>query len=123
METLRIGKFRNQIATAAEVNALRDEMIGLMDKYNWHTKTLMPWSNSIPLVEILNSIPRDYDNCTYSSKVEVCALLNGLIPILEAWEYNEIHGVLIMNIESKRIRKVPQDLAEGLIEIGGWKLV
>ena len=116
MKELRYGKWSSQMATAEEVTAFRKEAREMVEKYGWEHKVVFPYSRPEPVMDIVNF--GDYDHSSHGSKVHICQMLNGLIPIFEAWEETELTGVDVKVLKTGKVKRLPKEDAEFLIENG-----
>ena len=126
MKKLRTGKWASDLATAAEVKAFREEARAMIAKYGWEDRTVAPYSRYEPVLDIVNyACAADgtdgYDNSTHSSKQYIIAMLNGLVPILNAWEKNhlelEANGIQ-MRLKGGKITKVLPEFVDFYLESG-----
>ena len=131
MEKLRTGKWASDLATAAEVKAFREEARAIVAKYGWEDRTVAPYSRYEPVLDIVNyACDKDgadtYDNSTHSSKQLIIAMLNGLVPILNAWEKNhldlEANGIQ-MRLKGGKITKVFPEFVDFYLESGMAELI
>lgn len=114
----RLNNGRYQIATSGEVRAFIKEASGMVEKYGWQDRTVMPYSYPEKVTKIINEL-RDYDRCTHGSKLYLIALANGLAEIMEAWERHELEPK--MTVRSKKTGKIVEislEVARELIEDG-----
>lgn len=123
MEKLRTGKW--DMASAAEVAAFREEAREMIAKYGWEDRTVMPYSWPEPVLNVVNygviEGVDDYEELDRYNKAYVLSMLNGLVPILNAWERNhlelEANGVE-MRLKNGKITKVLPEFIEFYLESG-----
>ena len=61
----------------------------MVKEYGWEDREVHPWRSPMKVTEIL-AYCKDYDSCTYSTMNMLVSLINGLVPILNAWEEYEL---------------------------------
>ena len=121
LKTLRVSKWADQIATAKEVEAFVAEAKAIIEKHGWEDKKVYPWGRAMNIMDALDYV-KDFDHCTFSSKIYDIELLNGLIPLIEKWEYVEEHGVPVRFINTGKVKKLLKEEAKayeglGVVEI------
>ena len=130
MEKLRTGKWATDMASAAEVTAFREEAREMIAKYGWEDRKVTPFSWAEPVLDVVNygviEGKDDYDELDRYNKAYVLSMLNGLVPILNAWERNhlelEANGVE-MRLKNGKITKVLPEFIEFYLESGIAELI
>lgn len=116
MTRLKSGNYL--IASVREVEAFISEAEDMIERYGWQERTVTPYSTPEKVTKIVNEL-RDYDGCTYGSKLYLLALANGLAEIMEAWERHELEEKITIRVKrSGKIVKVGVELAREFIEEG-----
>ena len=126
IDTLRTGKWANQLATAEEMAAKVQEIRGYVTKYGWENTNIHPYNYPINIVEFLEGFA-DYRNYTHMSKQTMLAEINGLIRILNKWiEREEEPKVTIRFLTGKKAgqtKMIPASDAQDYIDIGFAEIV
>jgi hypothetical protein len=117
MEKLNAG-YSYIRATAQEVEALADEMDRMVQKYGWQDRTVMPWAGVQMTVAEITRNMRDYSECTRDSKIYLIDLANGLVPIMNAWEKQELTGIKLRSLKTGKVVKVDPEMADLYLDNG-----
>lgn len=91
----------------------------MVNKYGWENREVHPWRYPMKVTEILQEC-KDYDQYTYNSKEMLVDLINGLVPILNAWEeYELVPKIEVRSLRTGKVYKIREEdleLFEGEVE-------
>ena len=93
-----------------------EEMIA---EYGWQDIEIHPWTfTSIKATKIINDL-KDIDRCSYSSKVYLIQLANGMARELNAQErYEKLPRVKVIILESGEMKEFTEAVANDLVSWG-----
>lgn len=88
MEKIRNGKWREDVATAAEFEAAVSEMKSIAEEHGFWERAVYPYSWKTTVKEMIDSW-EDFAAFTLSSRKIMIQEANGLIEMLNYWVENE----------------------------------
>ena len=117
LNELKNGKWVHSISTAEEVNAFVKEAESMVEKYGWQDRTVSPWGYAEKVTKTISTI-KDFPQCTFSSKQMIITLANGLARVMNAWEQQELHGIVLKSVKTGKVVKVDPELADIYLDNG-----
>lgn len=117
MEKVRIGKWKDDIATAEEFESAVDEIKAKIEQYGWADRIVYPYGHAERVGDMVNTW-EGYANFTFSSKQIMLRELNWLIDILNKWEEQANEPKVKIMFQNGNVVSVPESFVEDYMLLG-----